>query len=335
MKYVTPDQGGMPSGSVPLFLAPMAGVTDLAYRLLASECGADFTMTEFTAASGLSRKEAKSWLKMESHPREQPFIPQIFGGDENEMVSTVRMLQDRADVIDINFGCPAPKVCRNNAGAALLKDPDRVVQLVRSCVEVSNIPISVKMRLGTGSGPDTALEISRRLEIEGVIRVCVHGRTLRQRYSGTADWSSIRQIVESVSIPVIANGDVIDSRTAVECLESTSAAGLMIGRAAIGRPMIFHEIKRDLGWTNENPPWQTDDMVVARRWCWERYLQICSEVYGIKGSKNSKRHAVSFTKGLPGASAMRVALHRTHSHEALGEMVSKYLRELEEDVMIA
>ena len=335
MKYGARGEWGMPTGPVPLFLAPMAGVTDLAYRLLASECGADFTMTEFTAASGLSRKEAKSWLKMDSHPREHPFIPQIFGGDENEMVSTVRMLQDRADIIDINFGCPAPKVCRNNAGAALLKNPDRVVHLVRSCIQASNIPISVKMRLGTGSGPDTALEISKRLENEGVIRVCVHGRTLRQRYSGIADWSSIRQIVDSVSIPVIANGDVIDSRTAVDCLESTGAAGLMIGRAAIGRPMIFHEIKRDLGWTNENPPWDSEDVVVARRWCWERYLQICSEVYGVKGSKNSKRHAVSFTKGLPGASSMRVALHRAKNHEDLGEMVSEYLRELEEDTIAA
>ena len=227
MKYGAPGEWGMPTGPVPLFLAPMAGVTDLAYRLLASECGADFTMTEFTAASGLSRREAKSWLKMDSHPREHPFIPQIFGGDENEMVSTVRMLQDRADVIDINFGCPAPKVCRNNAGAALLKDPDRVVHLVRSCIEASDIPISVKMRLGTGSGPDTALEISKRLEDEGVIRVCVHGRTLRQRYSGIADWSSIRQIVDSVSIPVIANGDVSNLKSVGEASDDFLASTLV------------------------------------------------------------------------------------------------------------
>ena len=134
---------------------------------------------------------------MESHPRELVFIPQIFGGDEYEMVTTVRMLQDRADVIDINFGCPAPKVCRNNAGAALLRDPDQVVRLVRACVRASQVPISVKMRLGTGGIPDTALEITERLESEGVIRVCVHGRTLKQRYSGTADWDSINQIVKS------------------------------------------------------------------------------------------------------------------------------------------
>ena len=319
---------------VPLFLAPMAGVTDLAYRLLASECGADFTLTEFTAASGLSRKEKKSWLKLESHPREKTFIPQIFGGDKEEMVTTVRMLQGKADIIDINFGCPAPKVCRNNAGAALLRDPDQVVSLVRSCVEASDVPISVKMRLGTGGMPDTALEITKRLESEGVIRVCVHGRTLRQRYSGVADWESIHQIVKAVSIPVIANGDVIDAKSADSCLAATDADGLMIGRAAIGRPMIFHDIKKDLGWTMEEPPWRVDDPIIARKWCWERYLALCEEVYGTAGSKNSKRHAISFTKGLPGASSMRVSLHRAQSHEELGRMVSSYLSSLESKAMI-
>jgi tRNA-dihydrouridine synthase len=119
---------------VPLFLAPMAGVTDLAYRLLARECGADLSITEFTAASGLSRHDASSWLKVESDPREKPFIPQIFGGDISEMVTTVKLLEHKADIIDINFGCPAPKVCRNNAGAALLRSPDQVIGMVRSCI---------------------------------------------------------------------------------------------------------------------------------------------------------------------------------------------------------
>ena len=312
----------------PLFLAPMAGVTDLAYRILARECGADFTVTEFTAASGLTRKNAYSWLKVESDPRESPFIPQIFGGITEEMVQTVEMLQDRADAIDINFGCPAPKVCRNDAGAALLRDPDRVVSMVRACIDVAEVPITVKMRLGTGSGPNTALEICERLEDEGVARICVHGRTLRQRYSGQADWSQIREIVDSVRIPVIANGDVTDSSSASECLESTGATGLMIGRGAIGRPTIFHEIKRDLGWTSDPPPWGDGDDAVARHWCWNRYLELCSDVYLDSPNKNLKRHAVSFTKGLPGASSMRVELHREGDQRELGRMVSDYLEEL-------
>ncbi|MDP6870812.1 MAG: tRNA-dihydrouridine synthase family protein [Candidatus Thalassarchaeaceae archaeon] len=320
---------------VPLFLAPMAGVTDLAYRLLARECGADVTVTEFTAASGLTRKNTYSWLKVESDPREKPFIPQIFGGDIDEMAKTVEMLQDRADVIDINFGCPAPKVCRNDAGAALLRDPDRVVSMVRACIDVADIPITVKMRLGTGSGENTALEISKRLEHEGVNRICVHGRTLRQRYSGIADWEEIRQISESVSIPVVANGDVVDARSASSCLDLTGASGIMIGRGAIGNPTIFHEIKRDLGWTESSPPWEYEDKSVARKWCWDRYLELSDEVYGSQGGKNLKRHAVSFTKGLPGASAMRVKLHSMRDNKELGLEVSNYLEELAHPATVA
>jgi len=312
----------------PLFLAPMAGVTDLAYRLLARECGADFTVTEFTAASGLTRRNTYSWLKVESDPRERPFIPQIFGGIAEEMVQTVEMLQDRADTIDINFGCPAPKVCRNDAGAALLKDPDRVVEMVRRCIEVAKVPITVKMRLGTGSGPNTALEICRRLEKEGVGRICVHGRTLRQRYSGEADWSQIREIVEALNIPVIANGDVVDAATAEACLTATGADGLMIGRGSIGRPTIFYEIKRDLGWECEEPPWGEGSDSFARLWCWNRYLELCDELYSGKRNKNLKRHAVSFTKGLPGASSMRVELHREDDQVELGKKVLRYLEGL-------
>ena len=316
----TPDQ--------PLFLAPMAGVTDLAYRLLASECGADYTVTEFTAASGLTRRNTNSWLKVETDPRENPFIPQIFGGDIDEMVTTVNLLQDRADIIDLNFGCPAPKVCRNDAGAALLRDPDKVVRMVRACIGTTNVPITVKMRLGTGSGENTALEICQRLEAEGVERICVHGRTLKQRYSGQSDWSQIRDIVQAVDIPVIANGDVVDANTAAACLEQTGAAGLMIGRGAIGRPTLFHEIKRDLGWPEDKPPWGIDDPAVARHWCWERYVELSSELYREHGNKNLKRHAVSFTKGLPGASAMRVELHSIHDQQELGQRVSDYLENL-------
>ncbi|RAH15522.1 MAG: tRNA dihydrouridine synthase DusB [Methanobacteriota archaeon] len=320
---------------VPLFLAPMAGVTDLAYRLLARECGADVTVTEFTAASGLTRRNTYSWLKVETDPREDPFIPQIFGGDIAEMAKTVEMLHDRADVIDINFGCPAPKVCRNDAGAALLRDPDRVVSMVRACIEVSDVPITVKMRLGTGSGENTALEISQRLEEEGVERICVHGRTLRQRYSGIADWEEIRQISESVDIPVVANGDVIDANSASSCLESTGASGIMIGRGAIGNPTIFHEIKRDLGWTDSKPPWGHEDKSMGRKWCWDRYLELSDEVYGHQGSKNLKRHAVSFTKGLHGASAMRVKLHSIQDNRELGLEVSRYLDGLAQTATVA
>ena len=318
----------MKSGPVPLFLAPMAGVSDLAYRILARECGADFTVTEFTAAAGLSRHASHSWLKVESHPLENPFIPQIFGGVTEEMVKTVKLLQKKANIIDINFGCPAPKVCRNDAGAALLRNPDKIVKMVRACLDVAEVPISVKVRLGTGTGPNTALEVAQRLEREGIYRICVHGRTLKQRYSGLADWEQIREIVDGVEIPVIANGDVVDSASTKLCMDITKSAGLMIGRGAIGMPNIFYDIKRDLGWNTSLPPWKEDNPAAARLWCWKRYLDISKQVYGEKMNKNIKRHAISFTKGLPGASAMRVQLHSVTTQEELGKRVSQYLENL-------
>ena len=235
----------------PLFLAPMSGVTDLPFRLLAKQCGADVTITEFTNSTALSREAAVSWKKMESHETEIPFIPQIFGGDPNDMATAAEMLAPNADIIDLNFGCPAPKVTKICAGAALMGEPDNLVSMVEGIVDRVDIPVTAKMRLGTGNSEHNAVEICERLENVGAQRLCVHGRTLRQRYSGEADWDYIRKVVDSVEIPVVANGDVVDAKSATECLNSTHAAGLMIGRGAIGRPSMFGEMKVGLGWIKE------------------------------------------------------------------------------------
>lgn len=307
---------------VPLFLAPMAGVTDLPFRLLARECGADFTATEFTAASGLSRADAKSWAKVETHPREIPFIPQIFGGIEDEMVETTRLLSESADVIDLNFGCPAPKVTKSCAGAALMGEPDTLVSMVERCIEVSKCPVSVKMRLGTGKNAITVLEIAERCAQLGVLRVCVHGRTLSQKYRGIADWEMIRKVVDALDdydVPVIANGDVIDAKSATKCLEVTGAAGLMIGRAAIGNPCIFGQIKSELGWPNSTTPWNGNSLVMAKQWAWNRYVELVDEVGGPMGARNMKQHAISFTKGLAGGKELRPYLHSIKDFRKIGE----------------
>lgn len=323
---------------VPLYLAPMSGVTDLPFRLLARECGADFTITEFTSSAAISRDVADSWVRLEGDEREKPFIPQIFGGKKDEMVKTVQLLQGRADIIDLNFGCPATKVTRTCAGAALMGKPDDLVEMVVACVEASEIPITAKLRLGTGKGTDNVVEICRRLEDAGVYRLCVHGRTLKQGYSGIANWQTIAEVVESVSIPVIANGDIVNAATAKECIEITGAAGLMVGRGAIGRPMIFDKIKRDMGWVDKPQPWvkdigediwssssQTRKDFLTRSWAWNRYIELCKETVGFQ-SKWLTRHAVSFTKGLPGAREARKAMMSDRNPEKLAQAVENYLR---------
>ena len=312
--------------AVPLALAPMAGVSDLPYRLLARECGADITITEFTSSAGLSREVANSWLKLESDEREKPFIPQIFGGDVNEMVTTVEMLQGKADIIDLNFGCPAPKITKICAGAALMGQPDDLVAITEACIDASDVPVTAKLRMGTGYMENNIVELAPRLEDAGVMRLCVHGRTLKQRYTGEADWGTIREVVEAVDIPVFANGDITDAQSAQDCLEPTQAAGLMIGRGAIGRPMIFNEIKSELGWCNSDSPWDSEDDFAIRSWCWNRYLELARETTGLQ-SKWLNRHAVAFTKGLPGAKNARKVITKDRDTEAVASGIQNWLQE--------
>ena len=320
----------------PLFLAPMSGVTDLPFRLLAKECGADVTITEFTNSTALSRAATASWRKMESHETEVPFIPQIFGGDAKDMVTAAEMLAPNSDVIDLNFGCPAPKVTKICAGAALMGEPDNLVSMVSDIVDSVDVPVTAKMRLGTGANQHNAVEICQRLEQVGAQRLCVHGRTLRQRYSGIADWDYIKQVVESVEVPVVANGDVVDSATAAKCLEKTNASGLMIGRGAIGRPAMFGYLKVGLGWMDEAAlPWvkphddwqdmdETQQAFATRKWCWDRYIQLSKDTVGIQ-PRWMQRHAVAFSKGLPGGKKIRSIMHEMPTPEDFAEAISEFL----------
>ncbi len=335
-EFIQPAPGPWDGSARPLFLAPMSGVSDLPFRLLSKECGADVTITEFTNSTALTREAATSWRRMETHDNEVPFIPQIFGGDPGDMATAAEMLAPSADIIDLNFGCPAPKVTNICAGAALMGEPDRLVGMVSDIVERVDTPVTAKMRLGTGSGENNATEICRRLEEVGAQRLCIHGRTLRQRYTGEADWTSIKTAVDAVEVPVIANGDVVDARSAAACLEHTGAAGLMIGRGAIGRPSVFADIKVGLGWMDEsevpwiaaNEEWYNFDEVnqsfAARRWCWDRYIELCEETVGIQ-ARWMKRHAIAFTKGLPNAKKVRNIMHEQNTSKAMADAISDYL----------
>ena len=320
----------------PLFLAPMSGVSDLPFRLLAKECGADVTITEFTNSTALTREAAQSWRRMETHAAEVPFIPQIFGGDPNDMATAAEMLAPSADILDLNFGCPAPKVTSICAGAALMGEPDRLVNMVESIISRVDTPVSAKMRLGTGKGGNNATELCQRLEAVGTQRLCIHGRTLRQRYSGEADWTSIRQAVDAVDIPVVANGDIVDAESAAACLEQTGASGLMVGRAAIGRPSVFSEIKVGLGWMDiddlpwvrENDGWHefstTQQAFATRKWCWDRYIELSLDTIGLEGHR-IQRHAVAFTKGLPKAKHVRYLMHGLSTNVEMAQAISGFL----------
>jgi len=231
-----------------LALAPMAGVTDLAFRQICREMGAGYSVTELVSAKALCYQDAKSRTLLKMAPNEHPAAAQIFGSDIVCMAEAAQIAAEisGAEIIDINMGCPVGKVVANGDGSALMKDPEKAARLAEAVVKASPVPVTVKMRRGWDKGNINAVALSEMLEQVGVAAICVHGRTRTQMYAGQADWTTIREVKEAVSIPVIANGDVFSAEDAVKILEFTKADMAMVGRGSFGNPWLFRQAKAAL-----------------------------------------------------------------------------------------
>lgn len=305
----------------PYILAPMAGVTDLPFRLLCKEQGAGLLCMEMISAKALQYKNKNTKTLLSIHPKEYPVSLQLFGSDPEIISRMAHEIEELPfQILDINMGCPVPKVVKNGEGSALMKDPDLVYEIVSRTVKAIRKPVTVKIRKGFDEDHVNAVEIARKIEQAGAAAVAVHGRTREQYYSGKADCEIIRQVKKAVSIPVIGNGDVTSGKDALAIREQTGCDGVMIGRGAQGNPWIFSELIQ-YEKTGELPPRPDADTI---RKTMLRHAQLQIEFKGdYLGIREMRKHVAWYTKGLKGSAKLRDEINRVETYEELEELLNK------------
>ena len=308
--------------SFPLYLAPMAGFTDRIFREICKEQGADVMVTEFVMANKFldPRGERDAWEIVDFTPRQRPMGVQIFGSEPDKMGEAAARIAARLqpDFIDINYGCPAPKVVDNCAGSSLLREPDRLQAVARAVVQRAGegLPVTAKIRIGWDEHSVNAVDISRRLEDAGIEAIAVHGRTREQGYRGEADWDVIHAVADAVAVPVVGNGSIRTAEDVNRIRAAGKVRGLMIGRAALGYPWIFREIKHALATGEDREPPALEER-------WDVMIRYCEELIGHKQKGRwdqinwMRPRLKAFAKGFPGSKDLRRALEQVKTVEEL------------------
>lgn len=318
-----PQIGDIQLPEFPLLLAPMEDVSDPPFRRVCKENGADLMYTEFISSEGLIRDAIKSKVKLDIFDYERPIGIQIFGGDEEAMSLAARIVEATGpDLLDINFGCPVKKVVCKGAGAAILKDVPKMVRLTKTVVDSTKLPVTVKTRLGWDEDSKNIEEVAERLQDVGIKALAIHGRTRVQMYKGEADWTLIAKVKNNprIHIPIFGNGDIDSPQKALEYKNKYGVDGIMIGRAAIGYPWIFREIKHYIKTGELLPPPTIKERVDVCR----KHLEMSIQWKGQKlGVLEMRRHYATYLKGLPGIKEYRIKLVTEENPATLIEILEE------------
>lgn len=305
-----------------IILAPMAGVSDLPFRLLCHEQGAGMVCTEMVSAKAIFYKNKNTEELLQIHPEEGPVSLQLFGSDPDIMSEMAKKIEERPfSVLDINMGCPVPKVVNNGEGSALMKDPALAGRIVEKIAKAIHKPVTVKIRKGFDENHVNAVEMAKVAQESGAAAVAVHGRTREQFYSGTADWDIIAQVKQAVRIPVLGNGDVVDADSARRMFEQTGCDGILVGRGAQGNPWIFKEITQGLeGRHVERPTAQELYNMILR------HAQLSAQYKGEYITvREMRKHVAWYTTGLPHSAALRRQINEMETMEQLTACMKRIL----------
>ncbi len=306
-------------GEHPILLAPMEDVTDIAFRLMCKQFGADLVYTEFVSSDALIRSVNKTMQKLTISEEERPVAIQIYGKETDAMAEAARIVEEaQPDILDINFGCPVKRVAGKGAGAGMLQNIPKMLEITRAVVDAVKIPVTVKTRLGWDADHKIIVELAEQLQDCGIEALTIHGRTRAQMYTGEADWSLIGEVKKNprIHIPIIGNGDVTTPQRAKECFELYGVDAVMIGRGSFGRPWIFKEVKHYLQTGEELPPLSFDWKMDVLR---EEVLQSVARLDERRGILHIRRHlaATPLFKGLPNFKETRIAMLRAETTEEL------------------
>ena len=307
-----------------LILAPMAGVTNRPFRMICKEYGAGMVCTEMASARAMFHNDLKTKRLLNTDGEKRPISMQIFGSDEESMAYAAENVSEIADILDINMGCPAPKVVKNGDGSKLLLDLEKAESILKTVMAHSKVPVTLKIRKGWDKENIVAVEIAKIAEKVGISAITIHGRTRREFYTGKADWDIIKQVKESVHIPVIGNGDVVDGESAKRMFEYTGVDGIMIGRGTFGKPWIFKEILEYLesGKIIKEPDNHEKLNII------EKHINLAVEEKGEIAVKELRKHIAWYTKNLKNSSEFRNSINKIETKEELINKIEEYFKSL-------